>query len=282
MPSEIFRYSGIGGNVLTSSLDITGLTNFVSHLKISPYTTNSSTLFLGSMDGDVFKVTNANGNHNTTKISDGITTNGSVSCVAIGENEDELLVTFYNYGVSSIWYTNDGGANWIEKEGNLPDMPVRWALFNPNNYKEVLLATEVGTWATLNINASSPIWESSTSGLANVKVNMLKYRTSDNEVVAATYGRGIFTSGGFNNNSTVFETRFSASEVNTLVNTQINLNDESTGAPTSWTWEITPNTYNLLNGSTLNDEVVELEFLAEGDYTSHLNIFKWSRYRHRN
>ena len=73
-------------------------------------------------------------------------------------------------------------------------MPVRWALFNPLNRSEVLLATEVGIWKTTDISASSPSWVKANTGMGNVRVDMLQYRASDNTIAAATHGRGLFTS----------------------------------------------------------------------------------------
>ena len=76
-------------------------------------------------------------------------------------------------------------------------MPVRWALFNPGNSNEVILATEVGVWSTTQLETQAlPIWSPSNSGLANVRVDMLQIRSSDNAVIAATHGRGLF-SGAF-------------------------------------------------------------------------------------
>jgi len=115
-----------------------------------------------------------------------------MSCVAVGESEDDLLVVFSNYGVSSVWLTKDGGETWLEKEGNLPDMPIRWAVFHPENNGQALLATEIGVWATKTLNAVEPEWAPAVDGLANVRVDMLRLRKSDNTVLAATHGRGLF------------------------------------------------------------------------------------------
>ena len=79
----------------------------------------------------------------------------------------------------------------------LPDMPVRWALYNPNNREEVILATEVGVWSTTSFSSDSPEWAASNSGLANVRTDMLQIRSSDNFVIAATHGRGLFSTAGF-------------------------------------------------------------------------------------
>ncbi len=111
--------------------------------------------------------------------------------VEVGDS-DHLLVTFSNYGVSSVWETTDGGGAWTEVEGNLPDIPVRWGMFNPTNNDQAFLATEMGVWSTDNLDGTSTDWGASNTGLANVRVDMIKARTSDNRMVAATHGRGLF------------------------------------------------------------------------------------------
>lgn len=161
----------------------------VSHIRVSPHNAQLRALFLGTNQGTILK---------RTIISTDVITNpsvtGSVSCIEVGANDDELLVTYSNYDVTSVWYTNDGGTTWQNKEGNLPNMPVRWSLFNPLDRNEVILATEAGIWRTSNINATTPVWESVSTGMGSVRVDMLQYRQSDNLVLAATHGRGMFTS----------------------------------------------------------------------------------------
>jgi len=192
--TTIHRLNDVSGTPAVDFITITGMNSKASHIRVSPYTTASSTIYVGTQAGDLYKVTNANtGSPTTTSISGASFPNGNLSCVEIGANENELLVTFSNYNVNSIWYTNNGGTSWVSKENDLPDMPVRWAVFNPLNRNEVLLATEIGVWKSLNFNDASPNWTSSTSGLANVRVDMLQVRSSDNAVVAATHGRGFFT-----------------------------------------------------------------------------------------
>lgn len=179
------------------TVTITGMTDWASLICVSPYTVASTTLFLGTEAGKLFKVTNADATPVITDITGSSFPVGSISCVEVGVNENELLVTFFNYGVISVWYTSDGGTSWVNKEGNLPDMPVRWALFNPSNRSEVLLATELGVWSSTDFTNVTPTWATSNSGLANVRVDMLQIRSSDKQVIAATHGRGLFSSNGF-------------------------------------------------------------------------------------
>ena len=48
-------------------------------------------------------------------------------------------------------------------------------------------------WETELFNGTSTVWEAS-PGMPNVRVTMLKYRSSDRTLVASTYGRGVWTS----------------------------------------------------------------------------------------
>src|SRR5687767_13208479 len=88
---------------------------------------------------------------------------------------------------------NQASPTWTAVEGNLPGMPVRWAMFDPRNSDWALVATELGVWSTDNINGASTDWDPTNTDLANVRVDMLQYRSSDRTIAAATHGRGLFT-----------------------------------------------------------------------------------------
>jgi hypothetical protein len=149
-------------------------------------------LYVGTQSGKLFKITNANATPSVTSIGASSFPTANISCIVEGETNGEFLVTFSNYGVSSVWYTGNGGSTWKEIEGNLPDMPVRWALFDPGNKNTVLLATEVGIWATENIHDALVSWTPVVNGLANVRIDMLRLRKEDNTILAATHGRGLY------------------------------------------------------------------------------------------
>lgn len=72
-------------------------------------------------------------------------------------------------------------------------MPVRWAVFHPDNNKQALLATELGVWETNHLHMDEVEWQPSGEGMPAVRVDMLKVRPSDNIVLASTHGRGFFT-----------------------------------------------------------------------------------------
>ncbi|PTM05057.1 MAG: hypothetical protein DA405_05220 [Bacteroidetes bacterium] len=269
--TTVNRVTGIRTSPSISSISISGMSSMASHLRVSPYTTTSTTLFVGTEGGDLFKVTNANSTPSSSNIGSSSFPNGHVSCVELGANENELLVTFSNYGVTSVWYSSNGGTSWQSKEGNLPDMPVRWALFNPSNRAEVILATEVGVWSTSNFNSSSPSWTASNSGLSRVRVDMLQIRDSDKTVIAATHGRGLFSSTGFSVPQ-VPVADFYANPATACINQNIQLSDSSTGNPSSWQWSISPTTFTFVGGTSSSSQHPQIQLNATGSYSVSLIV----------
>ncbi len=181
-----FTFKGATSKITVSELENQDIT----HIRVSPYNETNRALFLGTIAGKIIKRTS---NGTISDITNNLVT-GAVSSIEVGASDNELLATYSNYGIISVWYSSDGGMTWQNKEANLPDMPVRWSLFNPLDRKEVLLATEVGIWRTSDVSKTTVVWESISSGMGNVRVDMLQYRESDHLVLAATHGRGMFTS----------------------------------------------------------------------------------------
>ena len=194
----LVRVKNITGTPKMEYVSVPNLSTAVTALKVSPYNHMSTTLFLGTNTGKLLKVINADSIPSSTLIGGASFPGGSISSIEIGASENELLVTFFNYGSKKIWYTSDGGKNWVDKMGNFPDIPVRWALFNPNKISsEVILATELGVYATSNFQTASPSWAQSNNGFANVRTDMLQLRSADYAVIAATHGRGLFYNSSF-------------------------------------------------------------------------------------
>ena len=180
--------------------DSTFLTSNISALTVSPHTTSSSTLYFGTEAGQVVKVENANSVPNASGQSNAKFTSltdqkfvGSISDIELGKDENHIFVTFHNYGVENIFYSNDGGQTWQEKEGDLPDIPVRCILQNPLLENEVIVGTELGVWFTKNFDTDNPSWSQANAGMKDVRITDLDMR-DDYKVFAATYGLGVYSS----------------------------------------------------------------------------------------
>lgn len=161
-------------------------------MKASPFANGNPVLFVGTERSNIFRVTNVTSSPVWTNINpNGLL--GSVSDIEFGSTEQEIYLTVHNYGVNNIFYTGDGGVTWQRKDGNLPDIPVKTILPNPLLPNEVLIGTEIGIYTTADFDSARPNWIPAINGMTNVKVVDLDYRASDNTVLAATHGRGLFT-----------------------------------------------------------------------------------------
>ncbi|MEP6611947.1 MAG: cadherin-like beta sandwich domain-containing protein, partial [Mucilaginibacter sp.] len=191
-----FRWNNVTSGTSTSAVGVAAFNNAnITAVTVAPITANR--VYFGLDNGTVAMVDNANGAPAGIVLSPNGFGYGSVSCVAVDPaSENHILVSYFNYGYPSIYETKNANAAtpvWTLVEGNLPDMPVRWAMFYPGATTKALIATELGVWSTDLLNSTSTVWSPSNSGLANVEVDMLKFRASDRTLAAATHGRGLFT-----------------------------------------------------------------------------------------
>jgi len=222
------REEGTYGNTLlvvgVSETNLNGQTKNIPTNSEVPYSCikwsehspqGESTIYIGTQAGKFFRLEDATRTGTLTDLTGDNFPAANISSIDIGQSEDTLLVTFSNYGVSSVWLSVDGGQNWMDKDGDLPDMPVRWALFHPENSNQVMLATELGTWTTNKIMNEQVVWSPKVSGMANVRVDQIKFRKSDNTVLAGTHGRGMFT--------TTWNVDYTSGIENEVLNTEIKI-----------------------------------------------------------
>jgi hypothetical protein len=262
--NQLYRVTGMNTSFPAAPQIVTvSFGSEVTAIKVSPYTNSSSKLFVGTEAGRLIKVENANTNSPIrTELTDAAFPTGTISSIEFGSNENEIAVTFSNYGVISVFYSSNAGTSWSSKEGNLPDMPIRWILINPNNSNEAIVATEIGVWGTDDFQATSPTWSISNNGLANVRVNMLQYRTSDDMVIAATYGRGLFESQAFSLSGSLnlTATKFNPNCIGN--NGSINLTVTGGTPPYSYAWSNSDTTQNLTSLATGTFKVMVTDSLG--------------------
>jgi hypothetical protein len=173
-----------------------------SAFKVSPYTTDR--IFIGGSTGKLLRLNNASTVTSSTDITTNITDvtgsafpTGYINCITTGTSDNTLVAVFTNYGINNVWYSNDGGTSWTPVDGTigaggLPDMPVWWAVFEPGSNTKLILGTEAGVYSTEAVNGANTVWAADPS-FPNVRTRMLKVRASDNTIIAATYGRGLWT-----------------------------------------------------------------------------------------
>jgi hypothetical protein len=109
-----------------------------------------------------------------------------------------------NETVSVVYRTTNGGTNWTDITANLPEAPANSIAVDPQNANTVYVATDAGVFFTTEAQncaqSLSNCWTAFGSGLPAAPVVALSASpaTSSNQVlVAGTYGRGIWQTGLF-------------------------------------------------------------------------------------
>lgn len=193
--ADFYRWNVSTGT--TTPVDVAGLNLNVSAVTVDRNTPNR--VYFGNFNGRIVRVDNAHTGETVSGVQLASLT-GAISGIAVEDgNAEHLLVTISNYGVASVFESFDGGQSWINVEGDLPDMPVNFCLFNPNNNRQALIATEAGVWSTELLDGSNTVWlpPVTNRGTPFVRTDMLRLRRSDKVVLAATHGRGMFTTDVF-------------------------------------------------------------------------------------
>ncbi|HJW29177.1 MAG TPA: PKD domain-containing protein, partial [Saprospiraceae bacterium] len=196
---DFFRWkvTESGGTEL-NLVDITGINVNVTAVLVDPNVPNR--VYFGGQGGQVFRVDDADLNATSvagTKFAD-LPGNASISCIYMDkQTSNDALITLNNYGSSlkNVWVSYTGGQDWASIEGDLPDLPVYWAVFDPGNHDRAMIATEAGVWTTEDIDGDNTKWTPTNpvNGMPFIRVTMFKMRDSDKVVVASTYGRGLMT-----------------------------------------------------------------------------------------
>ncbi len=268
----LYRNS-ITGN--TSSLETINFASSVNDLAsafhiIKRKSTGKARLYIGSNLGNVWY------SDNPESSTPNFTALGSVNAGNISSienllgSEDTLVLTITNYGVNNVYLTKDGGSNWIAIDGNLPNMPVWDILLNPFSRNEAIIATELGMYQCLDIYAASPIWTPIHKGMGAVKTMMLDYNTSKGTIMAATHGRGFFTSNAWVQKEPI--AYFSLKDTVICQGTEITLTDSSINTSDTRNWNIAPSGFTYIKSTSKNDKIAYVKFTESGKYKITLEI----------
>tara|TARA_R110001592_G_scaffold104315_1_gene293555 strand:+ start:3807 stop:6821 length:3015 start_codon:yes stop_codon:yes gene_type:complete len=162
-------------------------------------------LYFGTTTGRLQKIANTKEITSVENISaSNLPQGASVTSIAVDPRDaNRVFVTFGNYGVISIWMSDDGGGTWTSIAGNLEENAngsgngpsVRSIEILPNGAsgEKVFVGTSTGLYMTSSLNGTSTVWtQQAPSIIGNSVVNMVKVRPVDGKVIAATHGSGVF------------------------------------------------------------------------------------------
>lgn len=112
-------------------------------------------------------------------------------------NPDDVWVTLSGFNgtgpkqTGHVFRSTDAGIVWTDVSGNLPDGPANAIAILPSGTnRKVFLGTDVGVFASSNLGLT---WARFQTGLPNVVVSDIRLDNPARRLIAATYGRGMFT-----------------------------------------------------------------------------------------
>ncbi|MBL6876470.1 MAG: T9SS type A sorting domain-containing protein [Chitinophagales bacterium] len=193
----------------SSTNTLFGTSNYISAIGMSKE--NSDVLYYGTYNGIVYKLsglltgTLVKENLKRSNLPSG----AYVSSIIPNPNDaNEVLLSYSNYEVESIFYTNDAGSSWENISGSLEENPdgsgagpsVNWMHWYQDDTDTIFFAgTTSGLFATTDLNAENTVWErQAVDEIGNVPVTMITSRSYDKNIVVATHGRGIFSTKNYN------------------------------------------------------------------------------------
>lgn len=173
----------------------------ITALDVSRYPI-ANRLYYGTNSGGIYRMDNANlDQQQAVDISSGKNMPpGYVSSLNVDpSNSDRVIAVFSNYGIPSLFLTEDAGENWTDISGNLEENAdgsgngpsVRWAAFFGNG-QSYFVGTSTGLYSAFRLRGSRTRWYREPFRVGNAVVAQVKTR-NDGFVALATHGNGLYS-----------------------------------------------------------------------------------------
>lgn len=165
--------------------------NEIEYLAVAP--SNSNYIYLAN--DNAFLYTH-NGGATWASALAGLPNAGAAGIVFIAvsnTNPNNVWITYNGYDTGDkVFASVDGGINWTNYSGTLPNIPCNTIVYQPNSAtNELYVGTDFGVYYRNNTMTD---WATFQTNLPNVIVNELEIIPSLNAIRAATYGRGVWQS----------------------------------------------------------------------------------------
>ena len=163
-------------------------------------------LYYGSDYGVMYRIDNP---HEGQPVPDSLETQdifkwGYIHCIAADPRDaNKVIVVLPNYGIISIYASEDGGGHWTPVAGNLEEHPdgsgdgpsVRWvSVLYVQDQPVYFAGTSVGLFSTTKLDSMNTVWvQEGAESIGNVVVDMIDVRQSDGYVVVGTHGNGVYS-----------------------------------------------------------------------------------------
>lgn len=181
---RLYRSTDEARNWLPISGDLTKGTGQIRTVAVAK--SDTLTIYVGTSDAVV--QVSRDGGATFTNVSAGLPTKTITRVVIDPDDATHALVTVSGFGTGHVFETTTAGTSWKDISGSgLIDAPVNAAAFIPG--LGFMVGTDVGVYQSTDGGVT---WRSGPAGLPNVIVQDIVYAPAIKQVIAGTYGRGIF------------------------------------------------------------------------------------------
>jgi photosystem II stability/assembly factor-like uncharacterized protein len=97
----------------------------------------------------------------------------------------------WNEYLPHVFKTTNLGETWVDISANLPQAPANDIIPDPSEKGTLYVATDMGVF--VNRNEKAPIWELLGTGMPLVPVTDLRFHKATRKLVAATFGRSMYS-----------------------------------------------------------------------------------------
>ena len=177
--------------------DVYAMSTYNTITSLSESAIDENILFAGTDDGIVQYTTNGGENWTKMLVSSipGVAATAFVNDIKTDlHDKSKVYISLDNhkFGDYKPYFakSSDGGKSWRLMTSGLPDKTLVWRMVQDHvNPNLLFLATEYGIYISFNQAES---WQKFSSGLPTIGIRDLAIQKRENDLVAATFGRGIY------------------------------------------------------------------------------------------
>ncbi len=155
--------------------------------------TNTDTVYCGTIPvtsgpaATIWKTTNGT---NWVDIGGGVLPNRYPTDIHVNPNNSmDVYATFGGFGTGHVYRSSNGGANWQNISGNLPDMPHQCICIDPQYPQNIYVGNDLGVYVSTNSGAN---WFELKTGMPYALVFDLTIVYPSRNIRATTHGNGIY------------------------------------------------------------------------------------------
>lgn len=161
---------------------------YVSTSPFAQYDNDVNSLHV-NMPPNVLKT--INGGLNFTSIKGSLPDRFVMDFAISPTNDDSVWIVLGGFGTSHVYVSGNGGATWTSRGAGLPDVPHNAILLDPRDPSIIYVGNDIGVYVSPDRGAN---WYDYNFGMWDATLVMDLVAASNNKIIAATHGKGVFVS----------------------------------------------------------------------------------------